>query len=131
MLKQTGTNTVVVRCAHCGADCAAGTAQHYEEWGYNWDDDDEDAQGSVQVKLNEWWQHPVGPECVREAIRTGHNDQWLASILRDERIPADLRDEARETLRRTAEVSQSVARANDAAAREQGWGVIGRPRGGE
>lgn len=130
MLRTKGINTQPVDCAHCGATCAPGTAERVENWDYDWDDPDEDAQGSAQVMLAAWWQHPVGPECVREAIRTGHNDRFLAEALRDRSLPDDVRAEAREALRKTAEVMQAMARADDMAARERGWGVIGGPRAG-
>lgn len=80
MNKMTGTNKTTVLCANCGAECAPGTAEHYEERGYDWDNPDEDAQGSVMVTLADWYQHPVGPECVRAAIHTGHNDRFWRPI---------------------------------------------------
>ena len=123
-------------CHNCGDEIEIGRGQHVEEWGYPWDGSD--TEGSITEKLDEWYVHFQGVECLRAACACGCNMQYLRDVAtgRDRVDGQDAwgkqwRDMARAAYNAHAksnrELAEMIARGEEGAMREAGWGVIGGP----
>jgi hypothetical protein len=91
---------------------------------YDWDSDDDDALSVSRV---------VGhrcanvSDCARRIVEQGTNVEGLRMVAADRENMGDLADQARQILREMSELAQQIARSQDLAAREAGWGAIGGP----
>lgn len=128
-------------CRNCGGVIEPGWGQRVEEWDYDWDNPDENAQGSIQVKTSEWYQCALGAECIETACKSGYNLQFLRDIAtgkikgengRDP-LPENWRTMARNAhngfSRQNRELAYGIAAQADGAMREAGFGAIGGGRG--
>ena len=123
-------NTSPAACRNCGMMARPGQLVRGERWDYDWDNPDEDAQGSIQVLMESWWEHPAARiECIEESLRMGHNYEFIRAVAQDNSQPTDVRERARTAYNEMVEAMRGIARANDLAARENGYGVSGGPRG--
>ena len=106
------------RCRNCGA--TEGLIAISD--GYDWDSNNELASCVPQtIHICE-----MAGECADRVIEQGSNIEALGAIARDtENYFAEQVAAARERIHEMSELAQAVARGDDAAAREQGYGAIG------
>ena len=126
-------------CHNCGGTIRPGWGQRVEEWDYNWDNPDENKQGSVKVKIGEWHQCGLGVDCIENACQSGHNLQFLRDIATGKIKDADgdllsktwqtmARDAYNGFARQIRELAYGIASQYDGAMREAGFGAIGGGR---
>lgn len=122
-----GQNTRKATCRDCDRRLEPGEGLVYEVWDYPWDGSD--AEGSIMKKLESYTICQNRTICARRVVEQGNNIEVLRRIARDYENLGELATEAKRILAEYRDVVLGIARANDAAAREGGWGVIGGPRG--
>lgn len=113
------------KCRRCGAEAPERGLREIR--GYDWDavdrGDDDEMTLSVMVTLG--YECRWVTDCARRVVEQGTNVVALRAVARDYENLGELATQAREILRQLSRMSQEVARAEDAAAREMGYGVIG------
>ncbi len=111
-------------CRKCGAtEKEAGQFGMIPVYDYDWDSDDDTAL-SVSRVVGHTCADAGG--CAERNIKFGHSPEALREIIKDrENYSTDTRERANKTLREMSETARMVARGQDAAAREMGYGTIG------
>ena len=116
-------------CRNCGARVEPGEGWLYAFSYYDWDNSDEDVQGSILQT-----RHEVGcynaTDCAQRVVEQGTNLRALREVAGNYEHLGELATQARAILHEWAEITQTKAITADLVAREAGWGVIGGPRGG-
>lgn len=107
-------------CQDCGTDGDAMGLMPI--WGYDWESDDDTALSIQQIVGHRCVN---GSYCAERVVASGTNAQALGQVARNYENVGDLATQARTILRDWAELSREIARADDAAAREDGWGAMG------
>ena len=109
------------RCKFCNSD---GTA----EFGllpirdYDWDSADDTAL-SIRRVTGHMCADRGG--CARRIVEQGTSIESLRQVIADrEHLPADLVERARVIMQEWRELAEMTALAEDAASREDGWGVM-------
>lgn len=125
-------NTTEHTCHNCGGVIEPGRGQRIEEWGYPWDGSD--TEGSIAQKLGEWHVHFEGDEtCMRAACASGHNLDFLRDLFDNDTLNQTWREMARTSYNAHAkgsrELAEMIARGEEGAMREAGWGGIGGSQG--
>jgi len=90
--------------------------------GYDWDSDDEMATSVSQVLGHRCASRP---DCARRVIASGYSIEALHEIAYDRENLGELADQARQVIHELAEAYREIARGEDMAARENGYGAIG------
>lgn len=123
-----GPNTQLATCENCGQQLAAGEGLVYEVWDYPWDGSD--GEGSITQMVDRYTICQMATDCARRVVAQGTNLRALRQVARDYENLGELATQAREILNEWAAWRREEARTADLVAREDGWGVIGGPRGG-
>ena len=115
---------MTIYCTKCGAtETEAGQFGMIETVDYDWDSDDDTALSVQRVTGHTCADASV---CAERNIQGGYNPEALREIVRDaEHYSLRMREDAREALREMSETARMMARGQDAAAREIGYGAIG------
>lgn len=124
-----GDNVTVEKCRDCNCQLPPGSGIVYEVWGYNWDDPDENAQGSITVKLDRYVLCRNATTCAERVVATGTHIDALRRVAQDRENLGDLADRARTILVDIAQIQQQLCLGDDLTARESGYGAIGGYRG--
>lgn len=130
-------NTAPQTCHNCGGTIQPGQGQRVEEWGYPWDGSD--TEGSITEKLDEWYQHFPGVECLKLACASGQNLDYLKWWARgcpgsgfgkpaDEWIKM-ARAAYNAHAQHNRELAEMIARGEEGAMREAGWGGLAGSQG--
>jgi len=93
-----------------------------EIWGYDWDSDDDTAL-SVQRVIGH--QCANRTHCARQVVAQGDNVGALRIVAADYEHLGELATQAREILSHWAQLYREIAEADEASAREHGYGAIG------
>jgi len=125
-------NTAPQTCHNCCGTIQPGQGQRVEEWGYPWDGSD--TEGSITEKLDEWYVHFEGVDCLKAACASGHNLSYLRAVAEGEtEFGQKWREMARAAYnahaRSNRELAEMIARGEEGAMREAGWGGIGGSQG--
>lgn len=125
-------NTKPQTCHNCGGTIEPMRGQRVEEWDYPWDGSD--TEGSIARKLGEWHVHFDGDEgCMKAACASGHNLDFLRGLAHNSDLSQTWRDMARTAynahIKGNRELAEMIARGEEGAMREAGWGGIGGSQG--
>ena len=91
-------------------------------WGYDWDSDDDDATSVTRVLGRRCANRT---HCARRIVEQGNDPAALQMVAADQEHLGDLAIQARAQLTSWQQVYQDIALADEAAARENGYGAIG------
>lgn len=106
------------RCDYCGND-----SDLLEITGYDWDSDD-DAALSISRVTGYICRNVT--ECAERIVEQGDSIEGLKMVAGDHEHLGELATQAREILHEWSEMAQAEAYTADLAARENGYGTIGR-----
>lgn len=130
-------NSTIQMCHNCGGNIEPGRGQRVEEWGYPWDGSD--TEGSITEKLDEWYEHFTSEECLTAACASGHNLDYLLWWVHGckgsgfgrpaNRLANMARAAYNAHARGNRELAEMIARGEEGAMREAGWGGIGGSQG--
>jgi len=130
-------NGAMETCHSCGGEMQPGEGYLVEEWDYPWDGSD--TEGSITEKMDEWYEHPSGVECLKTACRTGNNLDYLLWWARGcpesgfgkcAKQWSDMARDAYNAHRKgERELAEMIARGEEGALRESGWGGLAGSRG--
>lgn len=123
-----GPNMAPATCENCGQHLATGEGLVYEVWDYPWDGSD--GEGSIMQMMDRYTICQHATDCARRVVEHGTNLQALRQVARDREHLGEMATQARAILNEWAAWQREEARTDDLCAREDGWGVIGGPRGG-
>lgn len=130
-------NTRPEICHNCGTKLKPGQGYRVEEWDYPWDGSD--TEGSITELMVTWYEEPVGVECMKRCAANGHNLEFLRDFATGKRkaghepFAKEWRDIARSAynahVKGDRELADMIARGEEGAMREAGWGGIGGSQG--
>lgn len=124
-----GNNATPGTCRECGKALEIGEGCTYSVWGYDWDDPDTDAQGSISVELARYTVCQHATRCAERVVERGTYIPALRRVASGTEYSIELRDKARAILAEYAELHQAMQMGEDLTAREAGYGAIGGYRG--
>lgn len=122
-----GPNRTTEYCHNCGEELNPGQGTTYERWGYPWNGSD--TEGSVQVCQDRYTVCMMATDCARRVVERGSDIWALRQVAADYENLGDLATQARAILGEWRDTMQAIARGEDMAAREDGYGAIGGCRG--
>ena len=89
--------------------------------GYDWDSDDDTA---LSVSTVQGYECANVTACARRIVEQGDNIEGLRMVANDYENLGELANQAHEKLHQWSELYQQIARSEDQAARENGYGAI-------
>ncbi len=120
-----GKNTHPATCRDCGQALGAGQGVVFSVYGYPWDGSD--GEGSITVELERYTLCYNATECAERIVERSTNVRALRQVAADsENCSFELRARARRALADIAQLARDRAVSDDLAAREMGYGAIGR-----
>lgn len=117
-------NTHACTCRACGVELKPGQGIEIAVRWHDWDNPDEGAQGQYESEFV--YECEYATDCARRIVASGDNVEALLKIARNYENLGDLAIQARQILSEISTMHQQMAKADDAVARENGYGAIGR-----
>jgi len=118
-----GANTHQATCRDCGQHLEPGQGIVFSVWGYPWDGSD--GEGSITAELERYTLCLYRGPCVERIVAQGTNLAALRTVAQDYENFGDLATQARRILAEYRQLAIDQARAEELAAREDGYGAIG------